>query len=136
MSASLELQKAIRARLVATPAVIALVSAASIFDKNTRPEKFPTIILGEAQTVNEPITLSRSHVRIFADVHIWTNDDSLVDVKTITGTVEKALAAKLSVEGFHVVDWSIRGARYMRDPGAVGHAVLTVEALVNELVSA
>ncbi len=134
MSASLAIQKAVRARLLDTPAVMLLVAATSIFDRNSRPEKFPCVIIGDGQTVNEGTTLTRSHVRVFSDLHVWTDDDSLVDVKVITGAVEKSLTAKLTVEGFHVVDWSIRGARFMRDPGSIGHAVLTVEALVNERI--
>lgn len=134
--ASLQLQMAIRARLLDTPAVAALVPATSIFDRNSRPEKFPCIIIGDAQTVLEPLTLTRSHVRIFADLHVWTNEDSLVDVKFISGEVQRSLSPKLTVEGFHVVDWLIRGARFMRDPGEFGHAVITVEILVNERIAA
>lgn len=134
--ASLELQKAIRTRVVNNPAVIALVPATSIFDRSTRPEKFPCVIVGDAQTVLEPITLSRSHVRIFSDIHIWTNEDSLIDVKVIAGQVQRALAAKPAVAGFHLVDWLIRGVRLLRDPGSFGHAVVTVEALVNEMLPA
>src|SRR5690606_20915740 len=51
MEPSLALQKAIRARLIGTPAVTALVPAANMLDKNSRPEVFPSIIIGEAQTV-------------------------------------------------------------------------------------
>ena len=133
---SLELQKAIRARLVATTAVTALVPATSIFDRSSRPEKFPCIIIGEAQTVLEPITFARQHVRAFLDLHVWTKEDSLVELKAISGTLQMALASKPVVQGVHLVDWSIRGARYMRDPGEIGHGVITIEALANAKVLA
>lgn len=136
IEASLELQKAIRSRLVSTPAVAALVPARSIFDRHTRPEKFPCIVIGEAQTILEPLTFARQHIRCFLDVHLWTDEDDLVGVKTIAGVVQKALAAKPAIDGLHVVDWMIRGVRFMRDPGSIGHAVITVEALVNEKVPA
>lgn len=133
---SLELQKAIRARLVDTPAVVARVAPAQIFDRHSRPERFPCIVIGEAQTIVEPITLTRSHVRAVMNVHVWTKDGDLVGVKEIAGTAARALTPKPSIDGLHLVDWLITGTRFMRDPQDIGHAVITVEALVSEKVLA
>lgn len=59
MEPSLALQKAVRARLVATSAVTTLVPAAHVLDRNNRPEVFPAIIIGEGQTIlGEGLTTS------------------------------------------------------------------------------
>lgn len=129
---SLAVQIAIRERLVATPAVTALVPALQIFDGPTRPETFPSIIIGTGQTILEPITLTRSHIRVALDVHTWTEGDGLEPAKIIAGAATKALADKPSIAGYRVVDWTLTGSRYMRDPGKFGHAVTTVEALLQE----
>ncbi len=131
---SLELQKAIRARLVDTPAVVALVPPARVFDRHSRPEQFPCVVIGEAQTILEPLTLTRSHVRAVSNIHVWTRDGNLAGTKEIAGAITRALTPKPSIDGLHLVDWLITGVRYMRDPGEIGHAVITVEALVSEKV--
>jgi hypothetical protein len=110
-----------------------MVPASRIFDRTTRPEIMPCIIVGDGQTVNESTTLSRSHVRVFADVHIWTQETGLETVKTITGNARAALRAKPAIDGFHVVDWKVTRTRFLRDPGDYGHAIVTVETLVNEV---
>lgn len=129
---SLVTQIAIRSRLIADPAVITLVPAARIFDRNTRPEDMPCIIVGDGMTALEPITLTRSHVRIFADIHVWTDEAGLENVKTIAGAVQAALRDRLTIPGFGVIDWRVNGTRFLRDPGNAGHAVIACEALVKE----
>ena len=133
---SLAVQIAIRSALVAAPAVTATVPVARIFDRSTRPEIMPYIIVGDAQTILEPVTLTRSHVRVFADVHIWTKETGLEAVKTIAGNVGTALRVRPSIAGFHIIDWKVKGVRFLRDPGEFGHAVMSIEALVNEAVTA
>lgn len=133
IEASLTVQTAIRSRLIASPLVTALVPAASIFDRHSRPEKFPCIIVGDGQTVLEATTYSRRHVRVFADVHIWTRETGLEAVKTITGHAQRALTGKPALDGVSVVEWRVTGARFLRDPaGEYGHAVLSLEALIAE----
>jgi hypothetical protein len=132
MEPSLATQIAVRARLIATPAVTALVAATSIFDRTTRPEKFPAIVIGDGQTVREAITLTRGHVRVFSDLHIWINEGGLEGVKTLAGAVTTGLKAKPTIEGFRVVDWLIHSVRFLRDPGEYGHAIVSIEALVSE----
>jgi hypothetical protein len=129
---SLACQIAIRARLVAEPAVTALVPALQIFDGPSRPETFPCIIIGTGQTVLEPITLTRAHVRVTLDLHLWNDGDGLETVKLIARAATNALAGKPSIDGYRVVDWSVTGTRFMRDPAKVGHAVTSIEALLQE----
>ncbi|MCE7028926.1 DUF3168 domain-containing protein [Jiella avicenniae] len=128
---SRELQRAIRATLIADPAVVALVEPNMIRDAGTRPEKFPTIIHGEGQTVLEQITFSRKHVRCYLDLHVWTFEEGLSQAKIITGAVTNALATQPVINGFHLVDFLVSGCRFLRDPsGNIGHAVISTEALV------
>lgn len=132
---SLALQTAIRARLIATPAVTALVPAASIFDRTTRPEDFPCIVIGDGQTVLEGICYSVRSVRVFADLHLWAKESGLENVKTLAGAAFDALFRELPVPGFMVNLCHATGIRFMRDPGGEhSHAVLTVEAVLGEIL--
>lgn len=132
---SLPLQAAIRARLVATSAVTALVPAASILDRNARPVPFPSIIIGEGLTVPDD-GLARHRYEAFADLHIWATEAGLTVSKQIAGAVRQALSdGPLTVSGFHVADLRIASARFMRDPDTIhSHGVVSLEARLAELV--
>jgi hypothetical protein len=134
--ASLALQSAVRARLVAAPSVLGLVPADQIFDRSTRPEVFPCVILGDGHTVHEGTTYSRRTVRVFADVHVWQHGDALADVKGLSGAVEAALrGGSFPMDDFRCVDLAVTGTRFMRDPGNKHvHAVVSVEALLEEVL--
>lgn len=128
---SLELQRAVRALLVAAPAVTDLVATSAIVDGPRRPETFPSIIFGAAQTVAEDLTYARANARVFLDLHIWTKENEHVEAKQITGAIRTALSETPSVEGIDLVDFRLQGARFLRDPSQLyGHAVVSVEALV------
>jgi len=129
---SLALQTAIRARLINTPAVMALVDADRIIDGPARPETFPTIIIGEGQTVLEGHAGIVRNVRVYTDLHIWTVEAGLAVAKAIGGAVWQALGRALDVPGFTLTDGiHVTGLRSFRDPsGKHGHAVLTVEAIM------
>lgn len=139
MTASLALQKAIRARLANTPAVTALVPVANIFDRNARPEGFPCIVLGEDQEVADDLTLARQHARVFVTLHVWAKDIGLSSVKAITGEVRRALVFPVQPVApldppFVLSDFRYGGARFLRDPnGTHSHAVITFEALIGEV---
>ncbi|MCQ0989934.1 DUF3168 domain-containing protein [Jiella marina] len=126
---SLDLQAAIRDRLVNDPAVTALIAPASIRDGNLRPDTFPGIIFGPSQTVLENITFSRRHVRYFVDLHAWTKEAGTVAVKTLAAAVALALSTTPTHPG--LIDFTVDQVRTMRDPGGeYGHAVISLSALV------
>lgn len=131
---SLPLQAAIRARLVATSAVTALVPAASILDRNARPVPFPSIIIGEGTTSPDDGLARHRHLAV-ADLHIWATEPGLVQAKTIAGAVRDALNdGPLSVTGFHVADLRIASSRFLRDPDQLhSHGVLSLECRLAEL---
>lgn len=138
MSADWELQKAIRARLITTAAVTALVPAASILDRNARPAPRPAIVLGETQIVDEGTSLKRRHHRIFHDVHVWVTEPSTERAKAITWAIRQAIhAGRLQLAtGFHCADARVSQARHLRDPdGVSSHGVVTIEALVVEVLA-
>lgn len=133
---ALALQKAMRGRLTAFPAVTALVHPKDIVDRHGAPVTFPCIMLGEDQEVDAEVTLARRHVRIFATLHVWDRSTSTVGVKRIAGAVRDALHdAPLELNEGRLVDLRHTATRYLRDPdGETAHAVVTVEALIEEAI--
>lgn len=138
MSIDLETQKAIRSRLVATSAVTDLVPAISILDRNQRPTPSPSIILGEAQSVDEGTSLQRLHTRVYHTLHVWKREASLEGVKDICAVIRAALRdGRLTLaSGLHAADAKVSSIRTMRDPdGETSHGIVTVEILVSEVAA-
>jgi hypothetical protein len=138
VSIDLAAQKALRARLVATGAVTALVPAANILDRNQRPAPSPAIILGESQVVDEGDSLDRSRGRVYHTLHVWKREPSLEGVKAICGAIRAAVrSGRLILDaGYHCADAKVSGIRTLRDPdGETSHGVVTVEMLVAEVAS-
>ncbi len=132
----LAVQISIRARLLATPAVIALVPAEAILDRNQRPNPSPSIVLGESQAADEATSLARAHVRVFHTLHVWKREASLEGVKAIGAAIRAAIhAGRLDLgAGLHCADALVTSMRQMRDPdGETSHGVVTVEVLVCEV---
>lgn len=134
---SLFLQKAIRMCLAGDAGVTALVPAASIFDKNSLPEKFPCIILGEDQIVDEAFDLKRSIVRVYSTLHVWAREPGLVEAKKIAGAIRRAVRRGRFIApsdgDFTCCDLQISGMRFVRDrDGESSHGIITIESLVQE----
>lgn len=132
---TLALQTAIRSRLIATPAVTALVSADRIIEGPTRPERFPSIIFGTGKTVFAGRVYSWRHVWTYLDIHVWTLEGGTEAARAIANEVDRALVAPLTVPGFELLDgnFSVTDARFFRDPDALhGHGVMSVAALLGE----
>lgn len=137
MSAALALQIAIRERLTSAVAVTYLVPADAILDRNQRPAPLPSIILGEAQTVEEGSDTERRRLRIYHTVHVWNREPGLAGVHEIAGNIREALNwNRLQlVAPWNAVAARVSSIRAMRDPdGETAHAVLTIDALVTEVV--
>lgn len=133
MSIDLAVQKAIRTRLIGTPAVVALVPATAILDRNQRPAPSPSIILGESQEIGGDTSLQRQHLRIIHTLHVWKREASLEGVKSLAGVIRTAIhAARLDLgPGLHCADALVSSARFLRDPdGETSHGVVVVEVLV------
>lgn len=136
MSAALALQKALRARLVTAPAVTSLVPAAAILDRNQRPAPSPSIVLGEAQELDEGNSLARLQTRIFHTIHVWKREPSLEGVTAIGWAIRKAVnEARFDLgAGFHCASVWVSSLRALRDPdGETSHGVIVVEAIIEEV---
>lgn len=131
MSAALAVQKAIRARLVATTSILEVVPAANILDRNSRPAPDPSIVIGEDQIVDEG-RIARDVVRVYSTLHVWKKEPGLVGVKTIAGAIRSAMRVRLgSPPGYHFGDSYVSSERFLRDPdGETAHGVITIESLV------
>jgi hypothetical protein len=134
MSAALALQAALRSRLVATPAVTALVPASAIFDRHQRPPAPACIVLGEAQELEDG-DMERTRTRVYHTIHVWKREPSLEGATTIAAAIRAAVHAErlLLAAPFHCLGAYVSGIRTMREPsGEFGRAVVTVQAVVEE----
>lgn len=132
---ALALQAAIRARLIETPAVMALVEADKIIDGPARPEHFPTIIFGGAQTALAGRTGAWRQVWVYLELHVWTLELGTEGARNIANEIDRALIEAPDVPGFQLINGNLRvtDMRFMRDPSeAHGHGVVSVEALLGE----
>jgi hypothetical protein len=134
MDASLDLQTALRARLIASGPLTSLVPATSILDRNSRPEVFPCILVGDGQTLLGP-GVQRLRHEVYADLHAWAVEPGLATVKTIAGLIRDALRdGPWSLTSHHLADAYVQSTRFLRDPsGLHGHAVLTLRAHLVEI---
>lgn len=127
------LQKALHALLTGNAGVTGLVPASNIADFGGTPTIFPSIIVGEAQAVDEGQRIDRSVRRVYATLHLWTKEPALNEVKKVGGALQEALEGQRPPlgGGFHLGDMFVENVRYVRDPsGENGHGVVTISALV------
>lgn len=134
---TLALQTAIRARLIDSPAVTALVPADHIRDGSTRPDKTPAIIMSDGNTaLHGHDYASQRTAWVYLDLHIWTLDAGQDAAKQIAGTVTAALdKPALPIDGAACDHFRVTAARFPRDPDPrYGHGVLSVEALIRWII--
>ena len=131
---SLALQTAIRQRLSDDASVLALVAAGSIRDGATRPDRFPSIIVGDGSVQMEGDQYAgHLNVTVRIDLHIWTLEDGLSGAKAIAAAVWTSLMPALTVPGWQLSDGHhVESVRYLRDPSeAHGHAIVSVSAFMS-----
>lgn len=129
---SLDLQKAIRTRLLASADLMALVPADRILDVTGRPERVPCVNIGEGQTVYGRFT-STTH----ATLHIWFEEPGLVHAKAAAGAVIDALRVDAQIEGvltlddFICHDLAVTQTRFLRDAhGPYSHGIVSVAGIM------
>jgi uncharacterized protein DUF3168 len=129
---SLELQKAIRARLLASEELMALVPPDNILDANGRPERVPCVNIGEAQTV-----FRRFDSTSYATLHVWFQEPGLVNAKAAVSAIVHAVRVDAQIDGvlnldsFAVLDLAATQTRFMRDPhGSYSHGIVTVAGIM------
>ena len=132
---ALALQTAIRAALVATPDVLALVPADHIRAGATRPDKMPSIVLADAQTEFLGCASgSQRLARVFLTLHMWAQEDGADTARQIGAAVYQALEfGPPDSAGIAVDDWQLPRMVWLRDPKpelSLTHGVMTLEAVV------
>ncbi|TCM57827.1 uncharacterized protein DUF3168 [Rhizobium sp. PP-F2F-G48] len=131
---SVALRTAIRAALIDTPAVTAMVQPDHIRAGSTRPEHMPMIIMSDGQTVFLGHAAGSQYVaRVYVDLHIWAMEDRNDTAKAIGFAVMNVLKHAPATAGFDVDEWALPVVRWMRDPDpdkAYTHGVMTVEAVM------
>ena len=126
---SLELQKALVARLKADTGVTALVGT-RVYDLPPPEPSYPYISLGPDQTVPDRADCYDGK-EVTLQVDAWSRSIGFPEVKRIAEAICAALDdAPLSLTGQRLVDLYEADVRTMRDPdGATSHAALTFRAL-------
>ncbi|MET4217849.1 hypothetical protein ABIB00_003061 [Bradyrhizobium sp. LB14.3] len=129
---SLDLQKAIRQRLLASAELLALVDPDAIIDANGRPERMSCVQLGEGQTL-----FRRWDATTHATLHVWFQEPGLVQCKQAVSAIVEALRVDAQVSGVLVLDHftchdlMVTQTRYLRDPHAsFSHGIVTVAGIM------
>lgn len=136
---SLVLQAALRALLVNAEAVTNLVLPANIIDQSERPERFPCVIIGEDQTLDDTRELSPSIAlsEVIQTLHVFSRSEGLVECKRIAGAIQRTVRrTKFDVSddpNVLCLECWFEGSRFLRDPdGITAHGVITLRGRVQE----
>ncbi len=132
---SLDLQKAIRARLLASADLVALVPSDNVLDNTGRPERMPAVGIGEGQTI-----FRRFDSTTHATLHVWVQEPGLTASKQIASAIVTALRIDAQIEGVLILDHfvchdlMVTQTRFMRDPhGSYSHGIVTVAGIMKAL---
>lgn len=133
--ASLAAQRLAVTKMRAHAPLQVLVPDANIMDRNTRPEVFPCILVGEGQTVDESATCVVA-AEVFLTLHIWTKENVMTACKSISGEVQRALRNAEGVQDGWALDFNFDDAIYLRDPsGEHSHAVVTFSVMAEDTLA-
>lgn len=128
---SFDLQKAIRARLITSAELMALVPPDNIRDATGRPEIMPAVYVGESQTIYRRFDSTTT-----ATLHVWFQEPGLIQCKQAVSAIVAALRVDAQISGalvldnFTCLDLMVTQTRFMRDPhGSYSHGVVTVAAI-------
>lgn len=134
---SLELQKAIYARLLANDDLAALICD-RVYDHVPRKDGkvtaiFPFVSFGPERELPEAYDCLKASEFIL-QIDVWSQGVGFPEVKQIAGLVSDALDdADLRIGGHALAFMSYDGRNIMRDPdGLTSHAVLTFRAAVEK----
>jgi hypothetical protein len=106
MNATLALQTALRARLLASPAVTALLGPAAVFDDVPQGTSCPYVHLGDIETRDWSTQTRRGHEHIVS-LHVWSDYRGRKQALDIIEAVDGALeGATLALAGHVLVSLS------------------------------
>ena len=131
---TIALQRAIGDTLAADPAVTALVDPVNIRGGTMRPDRFPSILMGNGQTEFLGHASGSQYIaRVFLTLHVWALEDGADTAKAIGFAVMNALKHAPAADGFAIDDFALPSVAWMRDPDPAQsycHGVMTVEAVM------
>lgn len=98
------LEEAMRARLIATPALTALLGGAHVFDEAPRGEKAPHVIFAAIETRDWSVKDQKAHEH-FVSLDVKSNARSRKLAQAIVGEIETALDnAVLTLTGHTLIN--------------------------------
>ena len=132
---ALAFQTAVRAVLVASPEVLALVPADHIRAGSTRPDRLPSVILADAQTEFLGCAAgSQRMARVYLILHVWAQEDGADTARTIGAAVYEALQfGPADTVDISLDEWHQPRVVWLRDPKpelSLTHGVMNLEAVV------
>ncbi|MBL6431885.1 MAG: DUF3168 domain-containing protein [Alphaproteobacteria bacterium] len=132
--ASLAAQRVAVTKMRAREALTALVPASHFMDRNERPERFPCVIVGEAQTVSDESECFDGS-EVFLTFHVWTKENGFVACKSIAGEIRRALKDASEIQDGFECNFSFNDTIFIRDPGGeLSHAVVQFVVLTEGIV--
>ena len=130
--ATLAAQRIIVSTLRESAAVTALVPPLNIFDRSSRPEVFPCIVVGEAYAVGADTDCFEAS-EVYAEVHVWTAENGMSACKAIAGAVRRAMKDIDRVHDGFRTSFNFESSRFLRDPdGEHSHGIVEFMALSEE----
>lgn len=129
---SLELQKAIVARLKADAGVTALVGQ-KIYERVPAGAEFPYVTLTTGQVIPERADCYKGY-EVFRQIDVWSRAVGSPEAQRIAMAIESALdGAPLSLAGYRLHELTLEASPYpLTDPdGITTHIPLTFRALID-----
>ncbi|PTE19816.1 DUF3168 domain-containing protein [Cereibacter changlensis JA139] len=130
---TLVLQTAVRAALIASPELLALVPADSVRTGPVRPDRMPCVILRGDQVQYLGRASGGQHVaRVFLDVNVWALEDAST-ARQIGAACLAALIDPPATDQALIVEWAKPSILWLRDPQpdrAYDHGVMQIEGVL------
>ena len=134
MTPDMELQRAVKLALVATPAIAEHITPERIRAGIARPEDAPVIIMAPAQV---DILGRASGGQVVAEVsmklHVWTEAGQADTAQQITSAAMLALMDAPRVDGAQVDEWERPAMAWVPDPDpamSFAHAVIALRCIL------
>lgn len=114
---SLAFRTAVRAALIAAPAIVALVPPERIRAGSTRPDKDACIVIAGDQTAFlGRASGSQLVAQCWLDLHIWAPDGAADRAQAIGAAVAATLFDAPASIGIEIDEWQHPTIRYLPDP--------------------
>jgi hypothetical protein len=128
------LRKAIRAALIADPALSGLLGGAFVFDEAPRGAALPYVAFGDSQTRDWSTATDRG-IEQFLPLNIWSQQRGLAEALTIAARVTDLLDdAALALDGWRLVNLRLVASETKREAnGRLARASLRFRAAMEQI---